>query len=156
VQEPLDLCELVEARTSSKAALDPLEDLAATAPDRLRDWIERKIRLADGRTSPLPVCGRGALRRALEEDLAEGGSWMVEEGRRTWRGAELAWVGLLRDLCCLSWQEIANLEQGGSVHRARRLEQAHRRLLDEDPAYARRTTGVGQMAVSRCLGARSR
>jgi hypothetical protein len=76
---------------------------------------------------------------------------MVEDGRKTWRGGELAWLGLLHDLCGLSWQEIANLGDG-SVSRTRRLGTAHRHLLTTDPSYARRTAEIGHVAIRRCLG----
>ncbi len=154
VSDPVELLgvsELIEARFASAAEDDPFESLVGTAPRQVQAWMQRKAKLADGHRVGLPVCGQPALRRALEQDAAERGVWMVEEARRTWKGTQLAWPGLLRDLCGLSWQEIANLSDG-SLSRARRLGAAHRRLLGSDPAYARRVAEVGHRALPKFLG----
>ena len=151
--ELLELSELIDARITSTATTDPLEDIIGTAPSQVQAWLQRKATLADGHRVGLPLCGQLAMRRAFDQDTAERGVWMVEDGRKTWRGAELARLGLLRDLCGLSWQEIANLDDG-SVSRARRLGAAHLRLLATNPAYARRTAEVGHSAIRRCLGER--
>lgn len=111
--------------------------------------MQRKARLADGHCVGLAVCGRLALRRALDGNLDASGTWMVEDGRNARRGAEFAWNGLLRDLCGYSWQAIASLG-AGSPSRAQRLGSTHRRLLEQDPAYARRVAEVAHAAIERC------
>jgi len=150
-RELAEISEFLDARIRSTATRDPLEDLIESTPHRIRAWMQRKAKLADGHRVGVPVCGRLALRRALDENVAQHGTWMVEDGRKTWRGAEIAWHGLLHDMCGFSWQEIAQLADG-SVSRARRLGAAHWRFLDVDLSYARRAGDVGHAAISRCLG----
>jgi hypothetical protein len=65
---------------------------------------------------------------------------------RIQRGAELARSGLLRELCHLTWKEIAHYESG-SVSRVSRLAAAHRRLLEANSDYALRAAKVGREAM---------
>ena len=75
---------------------------------------------------------------------------MVEDGPRTWRGAELAWYGLLHDLGGLSWAEIGRSEVV-APSRAQRLGKTHRRRLIEDDAYAHRAARIAHAAIQRSL-----
>jgi len=142
--------ELVEARLERPSGPDPLDDLVLDAPSDVQAWMQRKAALADGRRVALPVCGRVALRRSLEHDRDVHGVWMVEDGRRTWRGAELVRYGLLHDLCGLAWTEIARSEDT-SPSRAQRLGAAHRRLMTQHDEYARRASELAHAAIQRCL-----
>ena len=109
--------------------------------------MQRKATLADEHEVGMPVCGRLALSRALDEDGRRHGVWMVEDGRQTWHGAELVRVGFLHDLCGLSWSEIAGAGNG-SISRTRRLGGVHRRLIRTEPTYARRAAEVAREAIS--------
>lgn len=146
-----EVVELVDARLERPAGEDPLDSLVLNAPGDVQAWMQRKAELADGHRVGLPVCGRVALRRSLDHDLEVHGVWMVEDGRQTWRGAELAWCGLLHDLCGLAWAEIARACAMGSTSRIRRRGAIHRRLMTEDDAYARRASRVAHAAIERCL-----
>lgn len=144
-----EIADFVERRLTRAAESDPLDDFVGSAPPRVQAWMQRKAELADGLRVGLPVCGPVALRRALDEDGQ--GVWMIEDGSRTWRGKDVAWHGLLHDLCGFSWREVARLGDG-SLARARRLGETHRRLMGTNPAYARRAAEVGHEAIRRCLG----
>jgi len=141
--------ELVLARIASTAVDDPLDDLIGAAPIHIRAWMQRKARLADGCRIGLPVCGRQALNASLAEDESESGPWMVEDGQCTRRGLDLAWTGLIRDLCGFSWQAIANLDESSLTH-VRGMAAHHRRLLGTDKRYARRVARVAKVAIDLC------
>jgi REP element-mobilizing transposase RayT len=144
-----DISDLVEARLKHGGSSDPLNDLIGSTPEHVRAWMQRKAKLADGHSIGQPVCGARALVRALEHNLEQRGEWTVEDGSRIHRGAELARTGLLRELCHLTWREIAHYENG-SASRASRLAVAHRRLLEANPDYALRAAEVGRAAMLCC------
>ena len=150
--------ELVDARLTSTALEDPLDDLVGSAPEHVRAWMQRKARLADGCPIGLPVCGRRALENALVTELMAHGEWIVDDGPRLRKGPELARAGLLRDLCGQSWLAIAR-PGDGSTAKVTRLTEVHRRLLVSDPGYAERAARVAQTAMVRStqtIAARSR
>jgi REP element-mobilizing transposase RayT len=147
------LAELMEARQRSHAGDDPLEDLIGAAPERVRAWMVRKARLADGHRPGLPVCGLRAVREALAADESLRGPWLVEEGELLRRAGEFAALGLARDLCGHSLEELAR-SCGGSRARARRLIAGHRRFLISDLAYAERASLLAHAALELCHGRR--
>lgn len=139
--------ELVESRMAARARTADRENLVAAAPAHARTWMRWKASLADGLEPGMPICVTAILRRALDADLTQHGAWMVEDGRRTWRGMQLARIGLLHELCGRSWTEIAIIERV-SKSQAQRFGQLHRRLVLDDTAYAARIQQVGRAAVS--------
>lgn len=140
--------ELVEARIDSTAIDDPLDDLVGAGPARVRAWLQRKAILADGCRAGLPVCGRKSLEVALADELGRAGPWYVEDGEQVRGGDELALVGLLRDLCGLSWAGVA-LAAGATVPVTRKRFDRYRQLLTTDAEFARRCARVGEAAVER-------
>lgn len=138
--------ELVQARIASTAVDDPLDDLIGAATPRVRAWLERKARLADGCRIGLPVCGPRALAAALTSNLEHGGSWWIHDGSVLRSGPELAHAGLLRDLCGLHWQAIART-LSESEARVRRQARNHRRLLVEDANHAERAAQIARLAI---------
>ena len=144
--ELAEIQDLIDARLERPAREEPFDSLVLRAPSDVRAWMQRKASLADGHRVGLPVCGRLALRRALDQEINEQGVWMVEDGPRTWRGAEIAWHGLLHDLCGLSWSEIARSERIASS-RAQRQGKTHCRRLIEDDAYAQRAARIAHAAI---------
>lgn len=140
------------ARLTSTATEDPLDDLVGAAPPRVREWMQRKARLADGCTVGLPVCSGSAVETAVQDDRLERGPWQVHDGGRSRDGTELARVGLLRDLCGLTWQGVI-LRAGASEARVRRGVEHHRRLLLSTPTYASRAALVAGLALERTYGA---
>ncbi|MBL4770533.1 MAG: transposase [Planctomycetes bacterium] len=145
---------LIEARLSSTAQEDPLEDLVGTAPVSIQRWMRRKALLADGHRPGLPVCSPIALRDALELHGARCGDWLVKDGERTWSGTDLAWLGLLRGLCGLSWKEVVSWS-GFCESKARRFVEAHGRILLSHGEYAERVARIVSPAIERSFGPRS-
>jgi REP element-mobilizing transposase RayT len=143
--------ELVEVRLRSDARSDDLDDLIGSTPTHVREWMASKARLADGLEPGLPVLGPAALLAALEEQLSLQGPWFVEDGRRTWRGADLARAGLLKQLCGLTWHEIAE-RTGQPSSSVARLAQIHQRLAAADPRHADRSAGAAHEALARTFG----
>lgn len=143
-----DIGDFVEARIRNKGTRDLLNDLIGSTPDQVRAWMRRKAKLADGHTIGQPICGSRTLLQELGH-LEMGELWMVEDGDQIRRGVDLARSGLLRDLCQLSWKEIAQFEKG-SVARALRLAETHRRLLEENSDYAGRVAKLASRAMLRC------
>lgn len=145
--------EFLDARLEFRTSKDELPDLVTAAPREVQDWMQRKARLADGTRVGVPVCGALALRRAIDEDLGAQGVWIVEEDDKTWRGAQVALLGMLHDLCGLSWNALTQSE-GISVSRTRRLGVTHRRLLLVDTEYAERCGRIAHRALGRSVGVR--
>lgn len=142
------LCAMIESRMRSARESDPLEDLVGTTPGEVRRWMRRKAMLADGHQPGLPVCGVVGLSRALERDVERGGEWLVDRAGRSWRGSELARVGLLRALCAVPWPTIASLT-GWSVDLARRRGREHLAAMVADVQHAARVERIGTDAVLR-------
>ncbi|MFT5198821.1 MAG: hypothetical protein ACI87O_001481 [Planctomycetota bacterium] len=145
---------LIDARLSSTAQEDPLEDLVGTTPSRVQHWMRRKARLADGHRPGLPVCAPMALKDALDSHGAQCGDWLVQDEDRTWSGADLAWVGLLRNFCGLPWKEVSS-RSGFCESKARRFVEAHQRLFLTHEYYAERVAKIASPAIKRSLGPQS-
>jgi REP element-mobilizing transposase RayT len=139
--------ELVARRLASTATIDPLDNLIGSTPERVQRWMRRKAKLADGCEIGLPVCSRTALELSIKSMAAQMGSWTVLDGRNLRSGIELARAGMLRDLCGWSLRAIAQRE-GGSMGRARRLIDQHRRLLLSDRPYGAVVANVAQSAMN--------
>ncbi|MFT5289518.1 MAG: REP element-mobilizing transposase RayT [Planctomycetota bacterium] len=146
--EDLDsLRELIELRMASSCELDPLDDLVGKTPGQVRQWMVRKARLADGMEIGLPVCGPPAVRRALDRHLDAQGEWLVDRDSRTWRGSQLAQSGLLRDLCCMPFGQIARLSRI-SVWKATRDVELHRISVAEGGDYAATVSEIAHQALA--------
>lgn len=143
-----ELHELVEQRLNSTAEGDSLGDLISTAPEHVRAWMERKAKLADGCPPGLPVCAQRTLRTALDAILEREGGWFVEDGRRILKGEDLAWIGLLRTLCGLTWEQMTSVVQGSSSKLAR-MGGLHERLMLQDVRHRERSHEVARAALSR-------
>lgn len=149
--EDLDsLRELIELRMASSCDLDPLDDLIGRTPTQVRQWMIRKARLADGEEIGLPVCGPPAVRRSLEAHLEASGEWLVDHETRTWRGSQIAWLGLLRDLCSMPIAQIARVG-GTSPWRASRQVQLHHASIAEDGVYAAIVSRIANNALTATL-----
>jgi REP element-mobilizing transposase RayT len=141
------LRELIDLRMVSPHELDPLDDLIGRTPIQVRQWMIRKARLADGEEIGLPVCGPPAVRRSLERHLEKHGEWLIENGTRTWKGSQLAWYGLLHDLCSLSLSRLARMGRT-SRWRAHKMVKLHRTSIVKDGAYATTVAGIAHDALS--------
>jgi REP element-mobilizing transposase RayT len=146
--EDLDsLCKLIELRMASTGEVDPLDDLVGKTPLQVRRWMVRKASLADGMEIGLPVCGPPAVHRAIERQLAAQGEWLVDRDSRTWRGSQLALSGLLRDLCCMPYRQIARVCRI-SVWNATRYAELHRLSIVEGGYYAATVSEIAHRALA--------
>ena len=134
-------------RMSSARDLDPLDDLIGRTPDQVRQWMIRKARLADGEEIGLPVCGAQAVRRSIHQRLESHGEWLVDHGTRTWKGSQLAWPGLLRDLCSMPFSQIARLCRASAWTAARQVDLRHASIA-EDATYARNVAEIAGAALA--------
>jgi hypothetical protein len=109
----------------------------------------RKTQLADGTRIGLPLCTVESVARALDELRARTGEWSIELDR----GTACAWltlrVGLLRDLCAATLDEIA-ASTAQSTNGAWKCSRRHRELLERDARYATAASGVACAALRRC------
>ncbi|MFQ5843872.1 MAG: transposase [Planctomycetota bacterium] len=132
-----DFREWVERRLSSSPDMrDALDDVLPATPAKVRAWMERKARLADGALPELPLVSPDSIERAVKAmDGAE--PWRATHGVKTYDGASLARIGLWRDACALQHKEIA-LRCRLTENATRRRIDRHRKALREDPCHAAR------------------
>ncbi|MBL8860282.1 MAG: transposase [Planctomycetes bacterium] len=128
---------------------DPLDDLLNGAIPHVRSWMLRKAGLADGTVIGLPVCDVESVTAVLDNARTRIGAWEVSPERRAVDAWPIACVGLLRDLCGSTLIE-AGMRSGRTSASAWVLENRHRRLLKEAPAYADRLAALAHLAIKNC------
>ena len=145
------LRSLIELRLDSPSELDPLEDLVGANPQRVQRWMARKANLADGMPIGLPVCGPSSVTLVLDHYLERNGEWYVDTERRSWRGSQIAQIGLLRDLCGLPFKQIASLCASSPWHIQKKV-RIHHQAVGQAQGYATVVAGLAQAAVAATLG----
>jgi hypothetical protein len=140
------MVDLVEARMASAGGVDAIDDLIGRAPAQVRAWLASKARLADGVPLGLPVCGPSSVARALAHHLGVEGEWVLEDNGRTWRGSQVAHVGLLRHLAATPIERIGRLVGIGNAATRRRVA-LHRDLLAADGDYRARIGRIAKRAL---------
>ncbi len=140
---PDALSRVVEARWSSRAVEDPLDDLVASSSDRIVQWMRRKAKLADATAPGVPLVDAAALEEAIRHvaDRSDP-SWRV--GKQD--GWELIRLGLGRELRGESL-EVLGAQVGKSVATVSKACRQHRRLLENDD-YAQRVAHVAERALA--------
>lgn len=140
---PDSLARVVEARWSSRAVEDPLDDLVASSSSRIVEWMRRKAKLADGTVPGLPVIDAVALEEAIRHVANRTDpSWRV--GKQD--GWELIRLGLGRELRGESL-ELLGTQVGKSVATVSKACRRHRLLLEDDD-YAQRVAHVAERALA--------
>lgn len=127
---------LVEGRLgrASPGGADPLDDLVGAAPERIRDWMERKALLADG-TSPGWVLAHPPTVLAVVKERAPGGpGGGFGEALEAW---------LLRTCAGLTMTEVGRWT-GRPVSTLHRRVRACAQALQRDTAL--RSTAAGVLA----------
>ncbi|MCK6458816.1 MAG: transposase [Planctomycetes bacterium] len=113
---------------------DALDDLISAAPTKVLSWMRRKAALADGTEIGMPLVPWQAVEESLRLEADRLRAVQPSDGRGCpW--SEIARAGLFRDVCCLSYGQIARItgcSDTAATHRVRR----HRALLDESTQYA--------------------
>jgi len=137
---------LVCHRMANPRAPDHLDDLLLAAPPAVLAWMRRKALLADGTRPGSAVVDPQSVRAAIARSQATHPTWRVRLTQKSRDAWLVAAIGLLRDLCGVSWVEAAALV-GRSDSNVANLYRAHRRLLGEDDAYAARVSQVAHSAL---------
>lgn len=141
--------DLVRNRIRSPAhPQDPLDDLVGAAPARVRDWMERQARLADGHGARAPLVPPNVVTRVLLEARRQWGAWTSRAAHGPdcdlWPAVT---AGLLRHLAGLTRVHVAQLLNVGPT-RAGLLLERHRGQMTS-AAYAERAAAL----AGRCLRA---
>jgi len=154
--EPMSaaMARLVERRLERAcSAPDPLDDLVGASPEAVLMWMRRKCELADGTQVDLPVCEGDAVSRVVNAARAERVPWrlnLTRKGRCAWSSLE---VGLRRQLCGESWQELA-AALGSSSSAVARCYSTHLQAMTLEPDYAATAAKLAAEAIQRAYGAR--
>lgn len=139
---------LVEVRLDAPGTrVDELPDLLADAPDRVRTWLSRRMRAADGRAVRVAVVSAASVQLMLARERALDPDWRVTLHGRLRAGWPIVEAGLLRVACALTMRELA-LRTGASVRTLPRWLEAHCRLCgDEAGDYVARASRVLEAAL---------
>ena len=116
-------------------------ELLQLAPAHVLEWLRDRAELADGGAIGMTLAAPAQVEQVVRAHTVVDPGWCCRrapKGTRAWRTLE---IGLLRWLCGLSLQEIADRtgvsRSGVWLHCRRHLE-----WLAADPLYAERATGV--------------
>ena len=133
--------ELVEARL--RAPQDEEEErLDASTPERVLAWMRRKARLADGTCNGLAEVGPRTLAWAIRDEFcAAVDAPTLVPGAGTYPTLDLLTAGLLRDVACCGYGEIATILHA-DVSRVKRLCRFHWRCVELLASYARLAADV--------------
>lgn len=137
-------------RRPRREASDDLDHLVHGAPSRIRSWMEKKARLADGTRPGLPVCDVRSVLRVIERNRSATGDWIVSPVGRTTNGWAVARAGMLKDLAGMSWVKMARVIESPEAT-CRLFHTWHGRLLIENEDYARRLAALGAAALRACF-----
>jgi len=145
---------VIERRLTLRArGADSLDDLLGASPEKVLSWMRRKVRLADGTAIDLPVCDAQSVNQLIGRSRVAQPDWPLAVSRKSVDAWSTLQVGLLRELCGLSWAELALLtarsESGVAQCYGR-----HRRALDQDATYAQTAACLARVAIEECFGAR--
>jgi REP element-mobilizing transposase RayT len=141
-----DLVDLVESQMLAPGSEASFDDLIGQAPSRVRSWMLRKARLADGCRPGAPICTARTILIAMREYTQARGTWMVEVAGRSRDGVQLARLGLLTDLCGWSIDRTAASEQS-TRDRVRALRRQHQQALQDSPTHAMHTSSIASFAL---------
>jgi REP element-mobilizing transposase RayT len=141
---------LVEVRLDAPGTRDDdLGELLADAPDRVRSWLARRARAADGRAVRVAVVSPASVLHELERERSLDPEWTVTLHGRPRAGWPIVEAGLLRVACALTVRELA-LRTGASESTLPRWFEAHQRLCAEERGeYALRASRVLEAALDR-------
>ena len=144
---------VVERCLESPSASGPFDDFVDAAPSRVRRWMERKARVADGLAGSCCLLSPAALSEAVEQLRSQRGAWDVSPRSRPKDGWKILHIGLSRTVVGLSTVEASvQLEVPRSSAGQALLE--HRHLLLSSPEYAECAAEVLQLGLCITFGAK--
>jgi REP element-mobilizing transposase RayT len=141
----------VEQRIDRGAGSDPLDRLVGAAPARIRRWMSRKARLADGSQVGQPLSDAASISSALRYERWEGGRWTSLSQRSQEELWSIVEVGLQRDLAASSWTEIARSCRN-SVSTITGRHRVHARLMNQDHEYAQAVAEIAARLLNELHG----
>ena len=136
-----DATWVIERRLEQYIQGDPLDDLLGAAPTKVRAWMERKTRLADGTRASGCLLSPRALELALSAARETHGGWMVAPSARRKEAWRILHAGMLRDLVGLSTGEVA-MALGTARSSVGQALAEHRQLVLADSGYSQRAAQV--------------
>ncbi len=148
---------MIEQRAGAHAPLrdDPWRELATASGPGIAAWLCRRARLADGCVVPIAVTSPRSLAHAL------GATRRRSPATARWRDARLRGTadedlhrGLLRELCGLSWQQVARLAKCSRSAACAGASRHAERLL-ADRSYSARVAVIVRQAMGRSSDAPS-
>jgi len=116
-------------------------ELLHAAPAHVLRWLQSRAALADGGRVGLTLVAPAQVQRALRAESRREPDWTFSRGRRHMSAWPAVEAGLLRELCGLTLQEIADAT-GSSRSGAWVRCTAHADGLATDPAYEQRVERV--------------
>jgi REP element-mobilizing transposase RayT len=145
---------MIERRITHPHVLDdPLDDLLGGAGPAVLAWMERKAALADATAIGIAVCEPENVDAVISAARDAVGDWRIGRERRKADGWLVAQAALQRELAGLTLAQAAE-RVGRSANGAWHLMERHRRLLAEDPDYAKRVVDLAVSALRQCHGPR--
>ena len=135
---------LLSAGSSPASAPEEAQDLVAAVPERVRDWMIAKAKLADGTRPGTPFATRTSVEVSVRSTSSAGE--LVQCTRKRRPLDQLLLVALRRDLCGEPFARIAD-SLGISERTAGTIYRQHQELVLNDGAYAERV----RKAVARAL-----
>ena len=142
---PPSLTALVEARTRTKHSPGSLDNLVRASRPRIKDWMQRKARLADGTTPNAPIVALEHLEDLLRDRRAK--AWMVRRGQRKVDAWSILYSGLGRDVCGATLARLANRAQVSQSAISKRCA-THRQEMLRGDAYAERAARIVHEALA--------
>ncbi|MFT5286208.1 MAG: REP element-mobilizing transposase RayT [Planctomycetota bacterium] len=132
LEDPDELAWVERRLHTGSSDEDPLLNLVDCSPQKVRCWMERKARLADGTTPGLPSASRNEVAGLIRSSRAGLPPFGIphRSDDDLWHLTELA---LLREFTGLTWSELAQHAESKSST-VRRQFQEHTQLLAH-PAY---------------------
>jgi hypothetical protein len=139
--------EWIESRLrSGESAPDPLRDLISAAPERVREWMRRQARLADGTGVGMALVPWSAVMDEIDASAERLRLIAVGADHRACSAVHLATAGLLRDVACLPLARISELS-GASLSGCQRRAKRHRGEVLANPAYAIEVADITYRAI---------
>ena len=143
---------LIEARLLHPAPdEDDLADLLDASPAAWIAWLRARAIGGSRAGLPFPLADASSVIETVEaRRLLAPGAVLGAAGQPSASVWPLLQAGLLRDLRCLSWCELAHAV-GIDESTARRRHERHRLAIVEDPMYAVLAAAVARQAVDTCF-----
>lgn len=155
------LRRFVERRIAGVArGPDPLDDLVGASSASVRQWMERKARLADGTLPGIPLATPEAVTAVVEAHRRRSPDARISVGPRSERSLwDVVRIVLLRDVAGESLSMIGR-RFGASATDVWRRYTEHQGAIGRDLEYAEVLTGLARQVIERdhatstsvCLG----